>query len=185
MSKIAAISSVWLLALAMSNAHAADIRFTGELVAASCKVSGGGTPDNIAVNMGKVSTQDLGTGAAGAFGPTTDINLTIDCASGMVGLSTVKMSFDPFSGTGSHYDDSRLLALENSPGAATGVGIALINDANTILNLSKNEPVSAPLVVTGGAATAELHLRAAYIKAGAILKAGPANANMPFSLSYE
>ncbi|AZE56845.1 hypothetical protein C4K03_4707 [Pseudomonas synxantha] len=112
----------------------------------------------------------------------TGINLDIDCT-GAGGLNTVVMNFAPRSGSGLDVDDSRLLKL--TPGGASGVGIALINDANAIVDLGAAETVKAALVAgAGGVATAQLNMRAAYIKTSTPV-VGVANATMPFTFSYE
>ncbi|PXX73156.1 Pilin (type 1 fimbria component protein) [Pseudomonas sp. LAMO17WK12:I10] len=162
---------------------ATNIVFRGELVAASCIVSGNGSPGDIEVNMGSVSIADLGTGAPGDYGAQTSIELDINCASGMAGLRTVKMNFAPRSGSGLNPDDNRLLAL--TPGGASGVGIALIDESNAIVNLGAGETINAALQVNGDTASATLNMRAAYISAGAPAQVGIANATMPFTLTYE
>lgn len=189
MKKLVLVSSIIAAATfaQLSQAKTGDINFTGELIAASCSVSGGGAgggPNSINVPMGKVSIDDLGDGSAGDFGAETAVNLDIDCASGAGGLTSVIMNFAPRSGSGLDADDTRLLQLTS--GGAAGVGIALINDTNTIIDLGSAETVKAALTAGSnpGEATAKLNLRAAYIKT-TTPTAGVANATMPFTLSYE
>lgn len=185
MKKLILVSS--LLAAAsvsqVSQAKTGDINFTGELTAVTCTVSGGsggGTGNDINVAMGKVSIRDLGTGVSGDFGAETSANVDIDCT-GAGGLTTAIMNFSPRSGSGLDLDDSRLLQLTS--GGATGVGIALINDANNIIDLGSAETIEAPLT-TGATATATFNMRAAYIKTATTPTAGVANATMPFTISH-
>lgn len=187
MKKLVLVSSILAAAsfAQLSQAATGDINFTGELTAATCTVTGGsgGTANDIDVPMGIVSIADLGDGISGNFGVETGINMDIDCA-GAGGLNTVVMNFAPRSGSGIDPVDNRLLQLD--AGGATGVGIALINDNNDIVNLGAAETVKAALVAgTGGAATAKLNLRASYIKTATTPTFGDANATMPFTLSYE
>lgn len=193
MKKLVLVSSI-LTALSfaqLSQAKTGDISFTGNLTAATCSVSGGGgggedAGNDISVAMGSISTADLGDGTSGDFGTETGINLDLDCT-GAGGFTTVVMGFAPRSGSGLDADDTRLLALTGAgdAGIATGVGIGLINDSNAIIDLGAAETVKSALVVSGATATAHMNLRAAYIKNGATIAAGTANATMPFTFSYE
>jgi major type 1 subunit fimbrin (pilin) len=179
-------TSIVVSSAAATFAHAStNIVFRGELVAASCVVSGNGSPGDIEVNMGRVSIADLGTGGAGDYGAETFIDLDVDCASGMAGLNTVKMNFAPRSGSGLNPDDNRLLALDPGVGTASGVGIALIDGSNAIVNLGTGETINSPLLVSSDTATARLTMRAAYIRAGGPAQVGIANATLPFTLTYE
>ncbi|MDN7934458.1 MULTISPECIES: fimbrial protein [Burkholderia] len=181
---------------AMNAAHAADgtINFTGEIVAASCGIAGGnGTSvtgekgkQSIDVKLGKVSVDALSGSAAGGIAAGTAINLSLDCGATAKGLTTVKVRFDPASGSGVDGSDNRLL---KTTGTAKGVGIGIYNTAGTLLNLNANETFDADLVNTGTPEApvykADLALRAAYVKAGAEVVAGQANGTLPFTLTYE
>jgi major type 1 subunit fimbrin (pilin) len=191
--KISILPAALLLAGFTTFAHANSgvITFTGELVATSCVVTPGagvgGGAGNINVNMGTVALSDLSQGNGSDFGAATQINLDVDCSSGAGGLSSVKMIFDPRSGSGVNPGDTRLLQLSPGAGAATGVGIAIINDNNKIINMNANETIDAPLVISGDTGKAELSMRAAYVLSGAPAQAtvGVANATLPFTLKYE
>ncbi|WP_238594174.1 fimbrial protein [Burkholderia pyrrocinia] len=180
----------------MNAAHAADgtINFTGEIVAASCSITGGnGTSvtggkgdQSIDVKMGKVSVDALGSTAGGGIAAGTAINLNLDCGATGNGLNTVKVRFDPASGSGVDGTNNKLL---KTTGTAKGVGIGIYNTAGTLLNLNANETFDAPLVKGGTEAaptyTANLALRAGYVKAGTDVEAGTANGTLPFTLTYE
>jgi len=181
---------------AMNAAQAADgtINFTGEIVAASCGITGGnGTSvtggkgeQTIDVKMGKVSVDALDNTAGGGIAAGTAINLNLDCGATGKGLNTVKVRFDPASGSGVDGTNNKLL---KTTGTAKGVGIGIYNTAGTLLNLNANETFDAPLVQGGTAEaptyTANLGLRAGYVKAGAAVEAGTANGTLPFTLTYE
>ncbi|MDR6497071.1 type 1 fimbria pilin [Burkholderia ambifaria] len=181
---------------AMNAAQAADgtINFTGEIVAASCGITGGsGTSvtgskgdQSIDVKLGKVSVDALGGAAGGGIAAGTAINLNLDCGATGKGLNTVKVRFDPASGSGLDANNNKLL---KTTGTAKGVAIGLFNTAGTLLNLNANETIDAPLVQGGTEEaptyTANLALNAGYVKAGTDVVAGTANGTLPFTLTYE
>ncbi|WP_259699170.1 fimbrial protein, partial [Pseudomonas chlororaphis] len=114
------------------------------------------------------------------------INLNLDCGGTAEGLKSVKLQFDPSSGTGI---DSKNVSLLKVTGGAEGVGIGLYNSSNTLVNLGANETIDGALVPTTEGETttytANLNLRAGYVANGAPIKAGPANGQLPFTLTYE
>ena len=184
------------VALAAGSAMAADgtINFTGEIVAASCGITGGnGTSvtggkgqQSIDVKLGKVSVDSLGGPAGGGIAAGTAVNLNLDCGATAKGLSTVKVRFDPASGSGVDGKNNKLL---QTTGTAKGVGIGIYDTAGTLLNMNANETFDAPLV-NGGTAeapvyTANLAMRAGYVKNGDEVIAGVANGTLPFTLTYE
>ncbi|WP_044873201.1 fimbrial protein [Pseudomonas sp. LFM046] len=179
-----------------NTAMAADgtINFTGDIVAASCNITGGagtnvgGSKGNqtIDVNLGKVSIDALGSTAGGGIAGGTNINMNLDCGSTGTGLTTVKVKFDPKSGSGI---DTTNVSLLKTTGTATGVGIGIYDDSGKLLNLSANETFDAPLIKEGTdpdfTYKAELNLRAGYVKSGtAKPTAGTANGTLPFTLTY-
>jgi len=186
MKKLILVSSIIAVTsfMQLSQAKTGDINFTGSLTAATCSATApGSTANNINVPMGIVSIADLEDGSTGQASTTTQLQLDINCT-GATDLSNAHMSFDPVSGSGLDADDTRLLKINT--GGATGVGIALLDSSDTILNLGAGDRLTTALIVDGtGAATAKLDLRAAYIKNGTPLAAGTANANMPFTFIYD
>lgn len=186
------------LASALANtAMAADgtINFTGDIVAASCNITGGagtnvgGSKGNhtIDVNLGKVSIDALGGTAGSGIAGGTNINLELDCGNTGTGLTTVAVKFDPRSGSGI---DGNNVSLLKTSGTATGVGIGIYDTSGKLLNLSANETFDAPLVKGGTdpdfTYTAKLDLRAGYVKSGAAAPtAGTANGTLPFTLTYK
>ncbi|HDR9484474.1 TPA: type 1 fimbrial protein [Burkholderia aenigmatica] len=170
------------------------INFTGEIMTASCSLTGGagasvgGSKGNqiVAVNLGKVSADSLGGAAGGGIAAGTQINLNVDCGSTGTGLNTVKLKFDPLSGSGLDGKNNKLL---KTAGDAEGVGIGLYNTNNQLLDLAANETFDAQLVKGGTddapVYTAALSMRAGYVANGATIKAGTANGTLPFTLTYE
>ncbi|KWF03357.1 fimbrial protein [Burkholderia pseudomultivorans] len=198
MKKIAMMwSAAGLAFLTINAAHAADgtISFSGEIVAASCAITGGngasvtGSKGNqtIAVKLGKVSADALAGTAGGGIAAGTAINLGLDCGATGAGVNTVKVRFDPLGGSGVDGANNKLLKIT---GTAAGVGIGIYNSEGTLLNLGANETFDAPLVKGGTEKepvyTANLAIRAAYVKSGTgTVTAGIANGTLPFTLTYE
>ncbi|MCA8380657.1 type 1 fimbrial protein [Burkholderia cenocepacia] len=183
--------------VAMNAAHAADgtISFKGEITAASCAISGGnGTTvgggkgaQTIDVKLGKVSVDALSSTGGGGIAAGTAINLSLDCGATAKGLTTVKVRFDPTSGSGVDGANNKLL---KTTGSAKGVGIGIYSVNGTLLNLGANETFDAALVKGGTdeapTYTADLALRAGYVKSGtADVEAGTADGTLPFTLTYE
>ncbi|MCT2410996.1 type 1 fimbrial protein [Pseudomonas aeruginosa] len=183
--------------LVVGNAMAADgtINFTGEITAASCQMTGGsgttvgGSAGNqtIDVNLGKVSIDALGGTAGGGIAAGTNINLELDCGNTGTGLTTVKVKFDPASGSGIDTNNVNLL---KTTGVATGVGIGIYDTSGKLLNLSANETFDAALVEDDTDPqnvkySAKLNLRAGYVQSGSAKPtAGTANGTLPFTLTY-
>ncbi|KAA5837691.1 type 1 fimbrial protein [Pseudomonas chlororaphis] len=199
MSKLLkSIVSMAIAGAVSTSALAADgtIDFKGEIIAASCAITGGtGTSvgggkgsQTISVDLGKVSTDSL-TGNAG--GSTIvggkSINLNLDCGGTANGLKTVRMQFDPNSGSGIDSKNNSLLKI--TAGGAKGVGIGIFNGSNTLVNIAANETISGDLVKVGEAGketyTAKLDLRAGYVANGDVITPGSANGQLPFTLTYE
>lgn len=187
MKKLKTIMAACAVCASTSTAMAADgtINFTGEIVAASCTVTGGaGTEVNgtsIDVGLGKVSISSLTTAGAGVAVGGTLINLSLDCAA--AGVTKVKFNFDPMSGSGIDASNNSLLKTD---GVARGVGIGLYDESNQLINLSANQAYVAELTDAGaGNFTAELRMRASYVANGATLVVGSANGTLPFSMTYE
>ncbi|NUU38977.1 fimbrial protein [Pseudomonas sp. C2B4] len=191
--------SLLALAIAASGAFSGSalaangtLQFNGDLNNASCSVTPGGDASvgpgsNILVDMGDVSFGDLevaspGVGNVGVA--VADLNFDIGCPSGVENLNTVVMNFDPNTGSGLDRVDGRLLGL--LPGGAGGAAIALVNSANDIIDMSSAPRVSAPLSIdNAGVGTANIALRATYLKTAGAEVPGAANGTLPFVLRYE
>ncbi|AJO78669.1 MULTISPECIES: fimbrial protein [Pseudomonas] len=193
LKQILAASIAGLLA---NSAMAADgtINFTGEITAASCSATAGaGTTvggskgdQNIDVALGKVSMDSLGGTAGGSIVAGNAISINLDCGATATGLTTVRLQFDPMSGSGV---DPKKNTLLKTTGTAKGVGIAVYNSANNLINLAANEFIDAALVKGGTTEapkyTANLNMRAGYVANGETLVPGTANGTLPFTLTYQ
>lgn len=117
----------------MGSAHAANggtLNFTGALTNTSCEVSsGGGSADNIPVDLGRVSFADIGNRTESRLGTAKDIDLLVTCLQ-PAAESTVHMSFRP-----AQVDPGDPYLLPTA-GAAKGVGIGLVRrDSDNFLNM--------------------------------------------------
>ncbi|WP_285374157.1 fimbrial protein [Pseudomonas sp. lyk4-TYG-107] len=169
------------------------IKFTGEITAASCSatqgagtsVTGGKGKQVIDVKLGKVSIDSL-NGAPTGIVAGTAININLDCGNTATGLTTVKVQFDPSSGSGVDTKNNNLL---KTTGTAKGVGIALYDSSNNLINLAGNGTFNAALVKAGTDPdfkyTANLNMRAAYMANEEAITPGTANGELPFTLTYE
>lgn len=184
--------------LLAGSAMASDgtLNFTGEIIAASCELTGGsgtsvggsGGSQIINIDMGKVSIDSIGNTAEGSITAGKNINLDMDCGGTGTGLTSVKVAFDPASGSGFDTKNNALLAI--APGGASGVGIGLFGTDSKLLDLRAGEYFTAPLVESddgqgGKNYTADLNIRASYVANGGAITAGVANATMPFTITYQ
>lgn len=178
-------------------AASGTIHFTGAITAASCTISSGagtqvsGAPGKQVINveLGTISMDSIGDGSAntGIAGGTA-INLNLDCGNTAGGLTNINVTFDPMSGSGIDASNNKLLKIDGSA-KGVGIGIYKADAANTLLNLSGNDTFDGAMVETGvgqdAKYTAQLNLRAGYVKNGEALVAGSANGTLPFTLSYK
>lgn len=191
--------SLMALAIAASAAMSGTVfaasgvlQFVGELRHGSCSVTPGGdaragSGKDVLVDMGNVSFADLEVAAPGVDNvgvAVSDLNFDIGCPGGIGRLSNVRMVFDPNIGSGLDSVDGRLLAL--LPGGASGAAIALVDSNNDIIDMSSAPEIKAPLRLDkDGAGTANIALRATYLKTAGTEVPGAANGSLPFVLRYE
>lgn len=172
-----------LSALAMSNTFAATtapggtVRFTGEIVDATCAVST--ETANQTVTLGQYRTQKLK--AAGDRGNSTPFQIKlVDCNPTAATKASVAFAGRAMAGTG----NTKLLAVSgataNDP-AATNVGIEISDSSSTALGLSGTDFSVAKDVNAG---TNTLDFAATYVATGAST-AGVANAEATFVIKYE
>lgn len=162
------------------------INFQGELTNTTCTAvpgPGSGSGSNFLIDFGKVSIADLSDGTGTSHGGAKYVNVQIDCTSA-ASVTTVKAGFDPAAGSGIDLNDGRLLAVN---GLSRGAGIAMIDEAGAVINLSANETIDWPLTVdpTTGDATALMQMRAAYVLNGVTPVPGTNTAQLPFTLTFE
>lgn len=183
----ASVCSAAVQAAAPNNAG--HIYFRGDITATSCTAGpglgagvGNGEGD-ILVNMGNVTFDDIGTVDSPNLVAAKRVNVTVTCSSGATGLDTVHMTLSPESGgTGADIHAGSILA---NTGTATGVGIGVVKEDDSLLDIRSEEPIDAPLVATNDQATGNVTLRAAYIRNGETLSAGSTVSSVPFVLTYE
>lgn len=194
--KVLSVLAASLMATSVM-ANDGTLNFTGEIIAASCELTGGsgttvgGEASNqiIDIDMGKVSIDSIQSAAGnGTIAAGKNINLNLDCGGTGTGLTSVNVAFDPASGSGFDAQNSALLAIE--AGGAAGVGIGLYDTSSNLLDLRAGEYFSAPLTEAddgegGKVYTADLNIRAAYVGNGETIEPGLANATLPFTISYQ
>ncbi|EST58004.1 fimbrial protein [Proteus cibi] len=159
---------------AVNNVLAADgtIDFTGEIIDNACELASGS--DALKVNLGKVSKTALPSTGSTAAATKFTIKL-INCPT-TVSSAAVKFDAESYSG-----DDS-VIALKKETGVASGVGIQITDDTNTVVPLftaSKIYPLK-----TGAGVVNNLDFRARYIAKSDTVTAGPANGNATFTINY-
>ncbi|MGL5603164.1 MAG: fimbrial protein [Silvania sp.] len=163
-------------ALSVSTAFAQDagqVNFTGEIIDAGCEIAN--TPAApLDVTLGQV--QRTAFNGAGSTAAPTSFKLVLKNCPETVHNAMVK--FD-----GANVDgDTSVLALTGAgtTGVATGVGVQLSDDANTVLPLftaSKAYPLT-------DTQDNELTFVARYVATAATVGVGLANATANFSVTY-
>ncbi len=156
------------------SAFAADgqVNFTGEIIDAGCTVVN--TPSNpLQVTLGSVArsafTQAGDTAAATGF--------TLQLTNCPATVNTASVKFD---GTAANGDNS-VLALTQTAGVATGVGIQLSDASQNVLPLYT---ASAAYSLQSGTAVNNLDFVARYISTSNTVTAGPANSMASFTINY-
>lgn len=164
------------------------IAFTGVINNDACSVDGANADRVIAVDMGTVSIKDMGTAENPASGRVTgkDFNLNVNCNVG----TKVSMVFDANSGGSGLVTGKKVLALTKGTGTAANVGIALLDPAGNLIDLSSAATAKIQSDVHGTGAEggdATLSFSAAYVTTGAAgtATAGRGDATLPFILQYE
>ncbi|MNP29979.1 Type-1 fimbrial protein, A chain precursor [compost metagenome] len=196
MKKFSLAALTLSLIAASAGAFAADptkggsgkIAFTGVINNDACSVDGANADRVIAVDMGSVSIKDMGTAESPASGRVTgkDFNLNVNCNLG----TKVSMVFDANSGGSGLVTGKKVLALTKGTGTAANVGIALLDPAGNLIDLSSATTAKIQSDVHGTGAEggdATLSFSAAYVTTGApgTATAGRGDATLPFILQYE
>ncbi len=155
-----------------NNALAADgtIDFTGEIIDNACELAAGS--DALKVNLGKVSKTALPS--AGVTAAATKFTIKLINCPATVSTASVKFDAESYSG------DDTVIALKQESGVATGVGIQITDDANTVVPLftaSKTYPLKEGV-------ENNLDFRARYLAKTDSVTAGLANANATFTINY-
>ncbi|CAI1579739.1 S-fimbrillin [Serratia fonticola] len=157
------------------SAFAADgqVNFTGEIIDAACTVVN--TPANpLNVQLGKVARTTFTQ--AGDKSSATKFTLQLKDCPATVTSATVK--FDGTSVSG----DNSVLALTQASGVATGVGIQLSDDTQTVVPLYTASKSYA--LQSGTGVMNNLDFSARYISTSNTVTAGPANSVASFTINY-
>ncbi len=164
------------------------ISFTGVINNDACSVDGTNADRVISVDMGSVSIKDMGTAESPASGRVAakEFNLNVNCNQG----TKVAMLFDANSGGSGLVTGKKVLALTKGNGAATNVGIALLDSNSQLIDLSSPATAKIESEIHGTSAAggdATLTFSAAYVTTGAAgtATAGRGDATLPFILQYE
>ncbi|HDN2513525.1 MULTISPECIES: fimbrial protein [Providencia] len=157
---------------AINNAFAADgtIDFTGEITDQACELAAGS--DALKVNLGKVSKTALPS--AGSTAAATKFTIKLINCPATVTTASVKFDADSYLG------DDTVIKLKEEAGVATGVGIQITDDINTVVPLftaSKNYPLQQNV-------ENNLDFRARYIAKSDTVTTGPANGTATFTINY-
>lgn len=166
-----AFAATAIMSTASAFAAGGQVNFQGEIIDAGCTIVN--TPSNpLTVTLGSVAKTEF-TGA-GSTAAATKFTLQLTNCPATVHNAMVKFDGTNVSG------DTSVLALTQESGVATGVGIQLSDDANTVLPLftsSKAYPLSST-------ADNNLEFVARYIATSSTVTAGPANSTADFSVTY-
>ncbi|MBV7559732.1 fimbrial protein [Enterobacter sp. ENT02] len=158
--------------LTMTNAFAdsGTVNFTGEILETACEIDS--NAQNLTVDLGKYNKNELSE--VGKKSVAKQFNITLkDCPAGS---SSAQVRFE---GT-QDPTDSSLLALDNTPGAATGVAIKLLN--SDMSNLALNQDSKGYSLSEGSDNV--LNFFAQYQATSSTVTAGPATSVANFSVVY-
>lgn len=163
--------------------NAGHLYFTGDVGAISCTAGAVADNGDLTMDMGSTVFDDIGTIDSPILLNASQLNISVVCPGGAQGMDAVHMTFLPDTGgTGLDPTEPRLLA---NTGSATGVGVAIVKQDDTLLNFSTQESLVARVTEVSGAGRAELNLRAVSIRNGATTTVGSLRASAPFLLTYE
>ncbi|EOV8837972.1 fimbrial protein [Cronobacter dublinensis] len=149
-----------------------QVNFTGEILDSACEVVNSQSSP-LVVNLGKIAKTAF-TGVGSTTNPTSFVLQLKNCP------ETVTKASIKFGGT-TDADNANVLALTGGTGAASGVGIQLLDSSNEPLNLYT---ASADYTLENGTATNSLAFGARYIQTGASVTAGTANGSSTFTVEY-
>lgn len=147
-----------------------QVNISGFIHDNTCTVSTG----NLQIKMGNVADKQLKP--AGKSGNRVKFTIGLkDCGSAANNVAVTFIGTAAASG-------SPLIALDSTVDAATGVGIALLDDQQNpvpVNSSSRNYPLAA------SASTAELNFFAQYTSFSDTVTSGPASASVTFNLTYQ
>ncbi|MBC3378340.1 fimbrial protein [Serratia fonticola] len=165
---VLASSSVFSLHAAATDGN---VKFTGEITDVTCQVDTG-SASPLEVKLGKVAR----TSFTGAGSKASATKFTLQLSACPDSITSAQVKFDGTTVVGSN----GVLALTNEAGVATGVGIELSDDSNSVLPLftaSKSYTLKKDVVNN-------LDFVASYIATSDDITTGPANATASFTINY-
>lgn len=160
--------------ISINSALSADgnINFVGEITDQACELGAGSNA--LTVNLGKVSKTAFT--AAGDTASATKFTIQLLNCPATVSNASVKFDADSYAG-----DDS-VITLTPDSDSATGIGIQITDDANTVVPLFTASKQYA--LQSGTGVTNNLNFRARYIAKQASVTPGPANGSATFTINY-
>ncbi|VTR31629.1 S-fimbrillin [Serratia fonticola] len=170
---VAVLASSVFAVTAAAAAADGQVDFVGKITDDACVVTNNpGSP--LQVNLGEVATTSFNVGGVPTAGvKSSATNFTIKLTGCPAAATQAAVKFDGIAVSG----DNTVLAL--AAGGATGVGIQLSDDANTVVPLftaSKAYPLAA--------GNNDLNFVARYISTSATITSGVANSTASFTLNY-
>ncbi|MEQ5091666.1 type 1 fimbrial major subunit FimA [Providencia rettgeri] len=150
------------------------VRFVGDIVNAACAVDASSMDQTVV--MGQVRTARLMT--AGQTSSNVPFNIVLnDCDSSVSQNASISFTGATVSGA------NNALAVSNgsSAGAATNVGIQILDNTGTVLKLDGSQ-FSSGIVISDGRNVIPFNAR--YLATG-VATAGTANAEATFSVQYQ
>ncbi|MGT8859435.1 fimbrial protein [Enterobacter sp. 186315] len=149
-----------------------QINFTGEIIDSACTVVNN-LSNPLDVTLGKVAKSAF-TGS-GSTAATTRFDILLKNCPETVTSASINFGGTPDS------NDADVLALTSGTGAASGVGVQLLDNNSTPIDLYS---ASTEYTLTSGTTTNDLQFGARYIQTGASIVAGQANAVSTFTVVY-
>ena len=154
--KVKLLTLVALSVLPLSSfASDGDITFTGTVTSSSCLLDGFNGAGTRSASMTLASVTPLSFTSAGGYSGMKDFTIDLkECDT-----TTFKNAKVTFSGTPDATDNS-ILKNTMDTGAATGVGVAILeNDGTTVIDINGGTPSKAQALTTGNT---ELKFKVAY-----------------------
>ncbi|WP_336292098.1 fimbrial protein [Cronobacter dublinensis] len=149
-----------------------QVNFTGEILSAACEVVNSQSSP-LQVDLGKIAK----TAFTGVGSTTNTTSFVLQLKNCPETITKASINFGGIADT----NNAKVLALTGGTGAASGVGIQLLDSSGSPLDLYT---ASADYALETGTATNDLEFGARYIQTTASITAGTANGSSTFTVSY-
>ncbi|SUY92930.1 fimbrial protein BcfF [Buttiauxella agrestis] len=146
------------------------INITGKIHSDTCVLDN----NNLQVDLGNINSHEFSQKDKQSFPIHFALNLT-NCENAVSGVS---VQFDGTPAKG----NPALVAIDNVTGAATGLGINIMDDQKNTIAIN-SESHQYPIISGGGSNT--LNFYASYMTLGDVITAGTASASVTFTLTYQ